>query len=153
MFSSASSEDCATIRAILEDYARALGQVINFNKSSLCVSKSVSKFKGRRLAMIVVLEIGGKPTLSSGYSAEEPLLPGYFIHGSRGLSVKINDVKYFLWGCEILDFGFRWHIGHGLKVSIYDDRWIPRTSSFRVISPRALGEHDIVSALLSPSGG
>ena len=38
---------------------------------------------------------------------------------------------------EIIMKGSRWCIGNGQSVHIWEDRWIPSPTSFRVISPRA----------------
>ena len=45
--------DCRTIRNILDDYLVASGQVINFEKSVMCISKSISWDKGTRLSSII----------------------------------------------------------------------------------------------------
>ena len=37
---------------------------------------------------------------------------------------------------DIIMKGSRWCIGNGQKVHNWDDRWIPRPNSFKVISPR-----------------
>ncbi|KAK3221803.1 hypothetical protein Dsin_008828 [Dipteronia sinensis] len=53
LFSKASEKDCRTIKYVLDAYAKVSGQIINFKKSSLCVSKSIMDLKGRNLADIV----------------------------------------------------------------------------------------------------
>ncbi|KAK2664585.1 hypothetical protein Ddye_003159 [Dipteronia dyeriana] len=58
-----------------------------------------------------------------------------------------------IWGRGILEGGTRWCIGHGLMVEIYNDRWIPRPTTFRISSPQVLGERATVSSIISPSGG
>jgi hypothetical protein len=60
--------------------------------------------------------------------------------------------KSFVWGRELIAAGSRWRIGSGASVLIYQDRWIPRPSTFKVISPPLLGEAATVQMLKNPSG-
>ncbi|KAK3218877.1 hypothetical protein Dsin_012847 [Dipteronia sinensis] len=53
LFTNATSDNCTFIRKLLDDYAGASGQLINFEKSALCVSNSVGKAEGSRLASII----------------------------------------------------------------------------------------------------
>ncbi|KAK3189692.1 hypothetical protein Dsin_029253 [Dipteronia sinensis] len=46
------------IRRILDDYAAASGQVVNFSKYVLCVSMSVSRAEGTHLAVVVGVNLG-----------------------------------------------------------------------------------------------
>ncbi|KAK3230808.1 hypothetical protein Dsin_002689 [Dipteronia sinensis] len=41
LFTKASERDCRSIKTILDCYARASGQVVNYQKSALCVSRRV----------------------------------------------------------------------------------------------------------------
>ncbi|KAK3231755.1 hypothetical protein Dsin_003636 [Dipteronia sinensis] len=51
--------DCRSIKSVLECYARASGQVVNFQKSAICVSRKVSRVRTVRLARIVgVQQVG-----------------------------------------------------------------------------------------------
>ena len=53
LFAKATRKNCITISYIIQDYALASGQVINFDKSAICVSRSVPRTKGLCLAIIV----------------------------------------------------------------------------------------------------
>ncbi|KAK2657967.1 hypothetical protein Ddye_011019 [Dipteronia dyeriana] len=53
LFTGASAKDCLAIRNILGVYSRASGQQVNFEKSSMCVSKGVSSSVGDRLARLI----------------------------------------------------------------------------------------------------
>ncbi|KAK2638289.1 hypothetical protein Ddye_026084 [Dipteronia dyeriana] len=53
LYSKATSDNCTTIRNLLDDYASASGQLINFEKLALCVSISVGRAEGSRLASII----------------------------------------------------------------------------------------------------
>ncbi|KAL5787977.1 hypothetical protein ACOSP7_004926 [Xanthoceras sorbifolium] len=57
-----------------------------------------------------------------------------------------------LWGREIIEQVSRWSIGGGQDISIYNDRWIPRPSTFKVCSVHSLPEQAVVSSLKLPSG-
>ncbi|KAK3225815.1 hypothetical protein Dsin_005677 [Dipteronia sinensis] len=37
---------------------------------------------------------------------------------------------------ELLQIGKRWQIGQGITVSIYEDHWIARSTTFKVISAK-----------------
>ncbi|KAK2634246.1 hypothetical protein Ddye_029038 [Dipteronia dyeriana] len=112
LFSKASCKECVVLRGISDNYMKAFGQVVNFNKSDICVSKSTSKC-------------------------------------SLG-SVIWNGL---LWEKKILVAGSRWRIRDGSSVSIYEDRWVPRPSTFRIFSPPKFGVNTLVSALITDSGG
>ena len=59
LFSEATSGNCVAIRKILDDYARASGQAINFAKSTMCVSSSVNRREKERLAAILGVGVVG----------------------------------------------------------------------------------------------
>ncbi|KAK2644116.1 hypothetical protein Ddye_019311 [Dipteronia dyeriana] len=60
--------------------------------------------------------------------------------------------RSFMWGRELLDAGSQWRIGRGDSVLIYKDRWLPRPTTFKVITPPILGESAKVQMLKTPSG-
>ncbi|KAK2642451.1 hypothetical protein Ddye_024214 [Dipteronia dyeriana] len=53
LFSKATDRECYTIRHILETYAAALGQTINYEKSVMCFSRAVNWSEGDRLASLI----------------------------------------------------------------------------------------------------
>ncbi|KAL5856995.1 hypothetical protein ACOSQ3_004453 [Xanthoceras sorbifolium] len=53
IFSSGIASNCQAIRRILDGYSAAFGQVVNFYKSALCVSKHISPSMGHILANII----------------------------------------------------------------------------------------------------
>ncbi|KAL5835105.1 hypothetical protein ACOSQ3_014694 [Xanthoceras sorbifolium] len=61
--------------------------------------------------------------------------------------------KSFLWSRELVALGSRWRIGNGESTFVYRDRWIPRASSFKLLSPVVLDHLLTVVGLKSPSGG
>ncbi|KAL5779910.1 hypothetical protein ACOSQ2_010647 [Xanthoceras sorbifolium] len=60
--------------------------------------------------------------------------------------------RSLLWEREALKLGIRWRIGNGDGVAVYNDNWIPRDSSFKVLSPKSLHARISVSALLEKPG-
>ncbi|KAK3230327.1 hypothetical protein Dsin_002208 [Dipteronia sinensis] len=48
--------------------------------------------------------------------------------------------RSFVWGRELLEEGSRWRIGRGDSVYIYKDHWLPRPTTFKVITPLVFGE-------------
>ena len=51
---------------------------------------------------------------------------------------------------DLIVRGFRWVIGNGERVHIWEDIWIPSSDSFRVVSPRGLSTNFVlVSSLIN----
>ncbi|KAK3230420.1 hypothetical protein Dsin_002301 [Dipteronia sinensis] len=281
-FSKATRKDCLVLKRILDDYASASGQVVNFNKSALCVSNSVSSTVATELANVIgvnlvpcherylglpsfagrnkkvlftsikdqiwdkikgwrdkLLSVGGKeilvkavvqsiPTyvmslfqLPKGLISEIHKMCARFwwrssdtrrkihwcswqrmcagktdgglgfrdllvfnrallakqgwrlINNPDSLAARILKSCYFpdtsflqaevcrsgsmvwkgiLWGRGILEGGSRWRIGDGSEVRIYHDRWLPRPTTFKTISPQVLEDKVMVSSLILASG-
>ncbi|KAL5738561.1 hypothetical protein ACOSP7_031322 [Xanthoceras sorbifolium] len=57
--------------------------------------------------------------------------------------------KSFLWGRDLVALGSRWRIGNGESTFVYRDRWIPKASSFKPISPVVLDSMLTVASLNS----
>ena len=78
----------------------------------------------------------------------------YFSRGDF-LSAKLGSRPSFAWrslltGHELLSVGLLWRIGDGKSVSIWSNKWIPRPTTFSVISPRTvLSETAKVADLIS----
>lgn len=50
---------------------------------------------------------------------------------------------------DIIEKSFRWNIGNGKRVHIWDDRWLPTPESFKVVSSQGLHtEVEMVSSLI-----
>ncbi|KAL5768296.1 hypothetical protein ACOSQ2_015079 [Xanthoceras sorbifolium] len=60
--------------------------------------------------------------------------------------------RSILWGRDVINKGLRWKIEDGQSISVYDDPWLPRNSSFKVYSPRLLPDGVSVSALIGSPG-
>lgn len=37
---------------------------------------------------------------------------------------------------KIVQQGLRWQIGNGLSVQVWKDKWLPNSSTYKVVSPR-----------------
>ncbi|KAH7561136.1 hypothetical protein JRO89_XS10G0178500 [Xanthoceras sorbifolium] len=59
--------------------------------------------------------------------------------------------KSFLWGRTILEKGLRWQVSDSRDICVYHDRWIPRPSTFRVLSAKNLLDQAIISNMRSNS--
>lgn len=46
--------------------------------------------------------------------------------------------RSILWGRQMLHQGLRWRIGSGEQVKIYNCNWIPRPSTFKIVSAPTL---------------
>lgn len=46
--------------------------------------------------------------------------------------------RSILWGRQMLHQGLRWRIGNGEQVKIYNCNWIPRPSTFKIVSAPTL---------------
>ncbi|KAK3230732.1 hypothetical protein Dsin_002613 [Dipteronia sinensis] len=53
LFAKANDSNRVAVKRVLEDYTKALGQVVNFNRSTMCVSHSMLVTEDERLAAIV----------------------------------------------------------------------------------------------------
>ncbi|KAL5780225.1 hypothetical protein ACOSQ2_010962 [Xanthoceras sorbifolium] len=60
--------------------------------------------------------------------------------------------RSILWGRALIEKGSRWRVGSGSSVSILQDRWLPRPSSFKVIASCSLAGDSMVASLKSASG-
>ncbi|KAL3826043.1 hypothetical protein ACJIZ3_022072 [Penstemon smallii] len=60
-----------------------------------------------------------------------------------------------LWGAKgLLEAGTRWRIGNGILVNVWGDKWLPRESTFQLITPRNDRPPDFkVSELIDASTG
>ncbi|KAK3222306.1 hypothetical protein Dsin_009331 [Dipteronia sinensis] len=158
LFSNATTTNCATIRRILEEYAAASGQVITFDKSAVCMSKSVRHVDGWGLANIISVKlvqcherlIKTPTTLASrvikdSYFPDVPFLEaGPCTNGSL-------IWKGLLWDSGILEAGSRWRVGSGSSIQIYGARWVSRHSSFKFFSLSSLPLSATVDMLKLPT--
>ncbi|KAK3189087.1 hypothetical protein Dsin_028648 [Dipteronia sinensis] len=56
-----------------------------------------------------------------------------------------------IWGKDLLEEGIRWRVSNGNSIHVYKDKWIPKQSTFKILSHPSLNDA-IVDQLLTPSG-
>ncbi|KAK0594791.1 hypothetical protein LWI29_000556 [Acer saccharum] len=199
IFTKASENDCHAIKRVLELYGKASGQVVNFDKSALCVSKRVPRRRARSCARIIgvqlvgchkrylglpsfagknkkelfssikdrvwnrlmgwqnkLFSVGGKEVLIKAvvqsiptYSMSLFWIPCSLVKELYRLSARFWS---FIWGSEIIEEGARWRISDGSSIRIYSDRWIPKPTSFKVVSHAWFNASATVTELKLPSG-
>ncbi|KAK3222224.1 hypothetical protein Dsin_009249 [Dipteronia sinensis] len=177
MFTRASQRDCRAISRVLELYAFASGQAINFQKSAICVSSGVNHGRADSLARLLNVELvwchehylglpsfaekNSVPTSSGARMRRRRKFIGALRKscvGVRTREASCGSSASFLWrsfvlGKELLEACSRLRIGNGCSVSINSDRWIPRPSTFKVNSPPVLSNDAKVYELKLPIGG
>ena len=57
------------------------------------------------------------------------------------IDAHLGNIPSFIWRSiwvaqELVKYGSRWRIGNGKKVRIWEDKWLPTPSTYRVSSPR-----------------
>ncbi|KAK3229102.1 hypothetical protein Dsin_000983 [Dipteronia sinensis] len=73
--------------------------------------------------------------------------------------MKTNETDYgsmvwkgLCWGRDLLDIGARIKIGTCSIVSFYEDKWIPRPTTFKIFTPNTQEDYHMVMHLKIPSG-
>ncbi|KAK2652480.1 hypothetical protein Ddye_012336 [Dipteronia dyeriana] len=167
-----------SLQTILNCYAEASGQVVNFQKSTLCVSKRVTRGRAENLANILGVRLvecherylgppsfvgkNKKNLFASIAQRVWDKVKGWqnkifltddssILHAEAGSSSSYMW-RSFMWGKELLEKGVRWRVGSGEAILVYKDHWLPRPSTFKVYSPPILREDTLVSDLKLPSG-
>ncbi|KAL5540285.1 hypothetical protein UlMin_042768 [Ulmus minor] len=125
----------------------------------LCVHKlnGGMGFRDMRLFNKAILAKQAWRILTCPSSLAARVLQGFYFTNSTFLQVRKTSSASFvwrsiLWGRELLMQGSRRKIGSGNDTYIYHDRWLPRDGSFRISSPRVLGELSKVSLLKTATG-
>ena len=81
----------------------------------------------------------------------------YFLECSI-LEATVEKKPFYAWGiiqraCSVLTEGLVWRIGNGEKVKIWEDKWLPNSSTGKVLSTsRYLAPNATVSELFDESG-
>ncbi|KAK3212709.1 hypothetical protein Dsin_017415 [Dipteronia sinensis] len=98
--------------------------------------------------------------LKSPNSLAAKVLKGCYFKHISFMEAKNRPASSFIWrslcwGKEVLEKGLRWRVGDGTSIRVYTDKWIPRQSTFKIMSLPSLGVgiHTTVDHLFSPSGG
>ena len=64
------------------------------------------------------------------------------------IDAHLGNIPSLIWSSiwvaqELVKYGSRWRIGNGKKVRIWEDKWLPTPSTYRVSSPRMFMHPDI----------
>ena len=79
----------------------------------------------------------------------------YFPTGNL-LNAKLGSSPSYSWrsihsSLEVIRRGTRWRVGNGKQIHIWEDRWLPTPSTYKVISPQIQNfEFPMVSSLIDP---
>ncbi|KAK2642118.1 hypothetical protein Ddye_023881 [Dipteronia dyeriana] len=126
----------------------------------MCANKDVGGLGFRDISVFnrAILAKQGWRLATNSNSLAAHVLKNCYYPDTSFLNAKViswgsQTWKKFLWGRGIITAGSRWRIGTGSTISIYGDRWIPRPSTFHVISPRVFRDFMTINSLLLPSGG
>ena len=75
---------------------------------------------------------------------------GDILHANLGSRPSYTQRSIFN-SLEVLRSGTRWRVGNGRLIHIWDNKWLPNPSTYKVISPpRPLVEFPMVSSLIDP---
>ncbi|KAL0285522.1 UNVERIFIED_CONTAM: putative mitochondrial protein [Sesamum angustifolium] len=83
------------------------------------------------------------------------LKAGYYPFSSP-LEAKVGYRPYLTWHSiisskEIIAAGSRWSVGSGFSIIIWKDPWLPRPSTFKIITPPPDGlDQNVVAAMIDP---
>ncbi|KAL5766852.1 hypothetical protein ACOSP7_017469 [Xanthoceras sorbifolium] len=126
------------VRRTQRVYEEASGQVVNFKKLAICFSGGVPFPNQTLMANILGVSLVNCHERYLG-------LPSFIERNKRALFQSI--------GWDLVILGSRWRIGNGYSTFVYRDHWVPRPSTFRLLSPISLNPLLKVADLKTPSGG
>ncbi|KAL5816006.1 hypothetical protein ACOSQ3_024384 [Xanthoceras sorbifolium] len=132
-----------------------------------CIHAMKQKHKGRgglRFRNLCTFNQALLDTFNQGrfirdlYSLAARVLKGCYFPATSLLKAKASSSgsfvwKSLLWGREVLSMRSRWRVRRGSSILGYCHRWLPRPSTFKVISPSSLGMNLTVDQLKSGLGG
>uniref|UniRef100_A0A2N9HU49 CCHC-type domain-containing protein n=1 Tax=Fagus sylvatica TaxID=28930 RepID=A0A2N9HU49_FAGSY len=156
----ANSNECVALQGVLALYANASGQVVNNDKTALFFSCNTPQTTRDSICSI----FGTTPTNQFEKYLGLPPVVG------RAKRRAFNEIKdrvgrrlqgwkekllsqaagvpgnaSYIWRSicaakEVLNCGLRWRVGSGDRIKIWKDRWLPSSSTYKVISPIAGGD-------------
>ena len=77
----------------------------------------------------------------------------YYPHGDV-FQARLGSSPSYTWrsifnGLEVVKRGTRWQVGNGERILIWDDKWLPTPTTYKVISPpRLFDDYPRVSTLI-----
>ncbi|XP_024164510.1 uncharacterized protein LOC112171581 [Rosa chinensis] len=154
LFGAATIHECQTIREILNIYAKASGEKINFQKSSMVFSKNVPIAMQISMATILAVQrveehdryLGlplhvGKSKTEKFHYIKEKLTKKLVNWKSKILSsAELGDAPSFSWrsilaGRPVLKAGVKWRAGDGVSINVWHDDWIPNCPQYQIQRP------------------
>lgn len=84
------------------------------------------------------------------------VLKSRYYKDSSFMEAKLSNNPSFtwlsiLWRKEVLQKRLIWRVGDDRSISVYEDNWVPRSSSLKVYSVKTLVANTKVTSLLTPS--
>ncbi|KAL5573647.1 hypothetical protein UlMin_023244 [Ulmus minor] len=137
IFCKAKLSEATHLKSCLNSYAKASGQLINFDKSAFSFSPNTRIWRFIQRPNSLLYRV---------FKAK-------YFHSSTIWHASANSKasyvwKSILWGRNLVAKGIRWRVGDGRSISVYNSRWIPTPHSFMVNSPKTLPADSLVSELL-----
>ncbi|KAL0355119.1 UNVERIFIED_CONTAM: hypothetical protein Sradi_3958800 [Sesamum radiatum] len=165
IYCEANHSSISCIKDLLEIYAKASGQEVNYNKSSMVLSRNSSDwiklegglgFRSLKAFNLALLAKHMWRLLTKPQSLLSQVLKAEYFPFSSPLEASPGYRPSFTWRSilsskEIILTGSRWQIGSGSCIRISSDPWIPRPSTFKPITPPPERlENAVVAAMINP---
>ncbi|KAK9992106.1 hypothetical protein SO802_027091 [Lithocarpus litseifolius] len=164
IFCKATIEECNALQRILGIYEQASGQQLNRIKIALFFSKNTpddikEEIKTRFGAQVIqqhekylgLPSLVGKNKRNTFNDIKDKLSKKLadFVHASMG-----NHPSYawrsIMAAQQLVKQGIRWNVGNGESVRVWGDKWLPSSSTFKLVSPRLFMHADLrVNELIS----
>ncbi|KAL0345437.1 UNVERIFIED_CONTAM: hypothetical protein Sradi_4375000 [Sesamum radiatum] len=166
IFGHAKEETMLAIKRILGMFGQASGQEVNFDKSSMVVSRNLGDLEKQRMASILGVSLvlrhdkylvyqllqGATHLAEPDYASE--IFPWDVVFGGTiGVSSILNLERYI---CGAGPGGQRlsMEVGSGKDIHIWGDKWLPQPTEFRITSsPRGLSSEALVADLIDEERG
>ena len=138
------------------------GQRDNENKIAWVSWKKMCKskfhegmgFRNIQAFNLAVLAKQGWRILSSPNSLMARVFKAKYFPYDDFLNSKKGGSPSYVWrsihnSLGVIKKGTRWRVGNGRRIHIWDDKWLPTPSSYKVVSPQLdFGDYPMVSSLI-----
>jgi hypothetical protein len=128
---------------------------------SLCLSKSKGGMGFRNLHsfnLAMLAKQGWRLSQNQNSMAYRVYKSKYFPTGNL-LQAPVGHNPSYAWrsiwnALEVIRQGSRWRVGNGIRINIWEDRWLPTLSTFKVRTPRIdINDTPQVSSLIDQDSG
>ena len=128
------------------------------NWKRMCISKAYGGmgFRNLRAFNQAMLTKQAWRILSNPTSLVTLVLKSKYFPTGDVLNAKLGSLPSYSWrsihsSLEVIKNGSRWRVGNGKLIHIWNDRWLPTPSTYKVISPpNGNPEFPMVLALIDP---